>query len=764
MKLLLIFTLTFLSLSCTVATDNEESQRLKVLIVDGQNNHTVWPKATVMMKSYLEESGLFDVEVYRTELIWRGEPEINYLKIHNTPTSRLVDEPATDDSFLPKFQNYDVVVSNFGYKAASWPVATQKAFEDYMKNGGAFVSVHAANNTFADWNAYNQMTGLGGWGGRTEKHGPYVYFDEQGKLIKDTTPGDAGAHGNKHEFQITKRNQHPIMDGLPDVWMHAKDECYGRLRGLAVNMTVLASALCPKEEKGTGLHEPMLMTINYGKGRIFHTTLGHQQESYESVGFITTFLRGTEWAATGKVTQTVPSDFPTKNKSSKRPFKDLERDSKVAQAETKKPPNILLILSDDHAWNDYGFMGHEIVKTPSLDKLAAEGVTYKRGYVPTSLCRPSLATIATGLYASQHGITGNDPSRELPGGKTGKEYQQQRAEIIAKIDQLTTLPQLLKSKGYVSLQTGKWWEGNFSRGGFDHGMTRGFPEKGGRHGDDGLKIGREGLSTITDFIDETSEAEKPFFVWYAPYLPHAPHNPPERLLEKYKDKDLPISIAKYYAMIEWFDETNGQLIDHLEQKGLKENTLIVYVSDNGWVSNPTMTGRFLPRSKQSPGESGVRTPIIFSLPNQFKAQMRPELVSSIDIVPTILGAAGINVPTELPGENLYENMKEQRPIQRDTIFGEGFAHDMADLNDPESTLMYRWVIENEWKLILSYDGKNVSYQDYHKDVLSGPRLYNLVEDEHEVNNLAERHPDIVKRLSGKLNQWYPVNSRKVLKM
>ena len=427
------------------------------------------------------------------------------------------------------------------------------------------------------------------------------------------------------------------------------------------------------------------------------------------------------------------------------------------------PPNILLILSDDHAWNDYSFMGHEIVKTPALDQLANEGVTFKRGYVPTSLCRPSLATIATGLYANQHGITGNDPSRELPGGKKGAAYQQQRAEIISKIDNLETLPNMLREQGYVSLQTGKWWEGSFSRGGFDQGMTRGFPQPGGRHGDDGLKIGRKGLTTITNFMDKTSAEGKPFLVWYAPFMPHTPHTPPERLLQKYQNRGLSDPIARYYAMIEWFDETNGELFEHLEKTGLKDNTLIVYVSDNGWITNPNQRDRFLPRSKQSPGESGVRTPIMFSLPNSFKPQMRPEAVSSIDIVPTILGAAGLEVPETLPGLNLFDNMANQTPIARDTIFGEGFAHDMDDLNDPESTLMYRWVIEGKWKLILSYDGKNISYQKYHKDVLAGPRLYNLLEDEYEKVNLADKHPELVARLSAKLEDWYPVKTRTILK-
>ena len=437
-------------------------------------------------------------------------------------------------------------------------------------------------------------------------------------------------------------------------------------------------------------------------------------------------------------------------------------DTSEESTNTETPPNILLILSDDHAWNDYSFMGHDIVQTPALDKLAAEGVTFKRGYVPTSLCRPSLATVATGYYAYQHGITGNDPSRKLPGGKKGAEYKKQRAEIIAKIDKVATLPQMLKEKGYVSLQTGKWWEGNFTRGGFDQGMTRGFPKPGGRHGDDGLKIGRKGLDVITNFIDETSAANKPFFVWYAPFMPHSPHTPPKRILKKYQGKGLSDSVAKYYAMIEWFDETNGELFQHLENKGLKDDTLIVYVSDNGWIANPKQLDRFLPKSKQSPNESGVRTPIMYSWPAKFAPQMRPEPSSSIDIVPTILAAAGIDVPKDLPGENLLDEMIEQSPIARDAIFGEGFAHDMDDLDDYESTLMYRWVISGDWKLILSYDGKNISYQQFHDSFLVGPRLYNVTADPFEEVNLADKHPELVKSLSQKLTDWYPVKSRKVI--
>ena len=191
---------------------------------------------------------------------------------------------------------------------------------------------------------------------------------------------------------------------------------------------------------------------------------------------------------------------------------------------TNQKPNIVLILADDQAWNDYGFMGHDRVKTPNLDRLAAESVVFTRGYVPTAVCRPSLMTLITGLYPHQHKVTGNDPN----GGF--KEAKFPREELLVNIDTIPTLPRLLADQGYLSHQSGKWWEGNYQRGGFTHGMTQGR-----RHGDEGLKIGREGLDSIYHFVDYALAEEKPFFLWYAPFLPHTPHNPPARLLDKYAD-------------------------------------------------------------------------------------------------------------------------------------------------------------------------------------------------------------------------------------
>jgi type 1 glutamine amidotransferase len=219
--------------------------------------------------------------------------------------------------FRPHFADFDVVVSN--YNGDRWSPETEKAFEAFVAGGGGFVSVHAANNAFTEWPEYNRMIGIGGWYGRTEKHGPYVYLDDQGKTVRDTSPGPGGHHGQQHEFAIRTRDaKHPIMKGLPPLWMHTKDELYDSLRGPAENLHVLATAYSAPEFDGTRRHEPKLMTLDYGNGRIFHTVLGHTDYSINCVGFVTTLQRGTEWAATGKVTQEVPKDFPTADESSSR--------------------------------------------------------------------------------------------------------------------------------------------------------------------------------------------------------------------------------------------------------------------------------------------------------------------------------------------------------------------------------------------------------------------------------------------------------------
>lgn len=304
-----------------VLTASVDAKKIKVLIVDGQNNHAVWPKSTIMMKQYLEETGMFKVDVDRTVFTWKAQRERAYLTLAGVGETQDLKEPKTDPDFAPKFKKYDVVISNFGWKAASWPEATQKALEKYMSAGGGFVSVHAADNSFPDWEEYNKMIGLGGWGGRNEKDGPYVYYTNEGELKHDHSEGNAGAHGPQHVFPITVRvPDHPITKGMPTVWLTEKDECYAKLRGPGENMIVLATGKDQNDNAPTDRHEPMLMTLTYGKGRIFHTTLGHDDYSCEGVGFIISLLRGVEWAARGKVTIPIPDDFPTADKQSRREF------------------------------------------------------------------------------------------------------------------------------------------------------------------------------------------------------------------------------------------------------------------------------------------------------------------------------------------------------------------------------------------------------------------------------------------------------------
>ena len=294
MRRALIETLSFLVISagCLVA---QGQPPLKALIVDGQNNHSHWPDTTKMMQDYLEQTKLFSVEVARTA------------------------NEGTDETFHPKFQEFDVVVSN--YNGAAWPVDTQKDFEEYVSGGGGLVVVHAADNAFPEWPEYNRMIGLGGWGGRNESNGPLVYFDADGKLVRDTSPRAGGSHGSQHAFAVTIRDpEHPITKGMPGQWMHANDELYDSLRGPGEEMKVLATAFSSSKQGGSERHEPMILVVQFGKGRVFHTPMGHGNDSQECVGFIATFQRGSEWAATGKVTQAIPADFPTVDKPASRKF------------------------------------------------------------------------------------------------------------------------------------------------------------------------------------------------------------------------------------------------------------------------------------------------------------------------------------------------------------------------------------------------------------------------------------------------------------
>ncbi len=398
----------------------------------------------------------------------------------------------------------------------------------------------------------------------------------------------------------------------------------------------------------------------------------------------------------------------------------------AAPESTATPPNIVLIVSDDQRWTDYGFLGHEHIRTPHLDRLASESLVFRRGYVTSSLCRPSLATMVTGLYPHQHKLTSNDPPKGQP-----------REVLTRHIDAVPTLPRLLAERGYLSFQSGKWWEGSFQRGGFTHGMTRGT-----RHGDDGLVIGREGLEPVFAFVDDAVAAERAFFVWYAPFLPHQPHDPPARLLERYESVAPSLNHACYWAMCEWFDETCGELLDFLDERELRGDTLVLFVCDNGWTPQAN-SRRFAPRSKRSPYDGGLRTPILArwpARPGGFTPADSPALASSVDLAPTILAAAGLAPTAEMQGLDLFD---ADALAARQAIFGDVYAHDAVDPEDPVRSLQYRWCIEGRWKLILPHAADEEA------------QLYDIVADPFEERDLAADLPERVRELTQRIDAWWP---------
>ena len=430
-------------------------------------------------------------------------------------------------------------------------------------------------------------------------------------------------------------------------------------------------------------------------------------------------------------------------------------------------PNVVLILSDDQHWRDYAFLGHEQLRTPALDRLAAESLVFTRGYVPSSLCCPSLASLVTGHYPHEHLITGNDPpeqpgvTRRSPAG--AKLFAEGREAMNKRLERWPTLPALLGKHGYKSLQTGKWWQGHYSRGGFDEGMT-----KGSRHGDKGLDIGRKTMQPVYDFIDRQNQADKPFFVWYAPLLPHGPHDPGKELVTHYQTKTDSTHVARYWGNVERFDQTVGELLAHLDDRNLSKNTLIVYVCDNGWITNPER-GSFAGKSKLSPYDGGLRTPIMLRQPGRIQPGYSEALASSLDLVPTILASCRLPAPEGLPGINLLD---AKAVAARKQLFGACYQHTLVDLDKPGRSLLWRWTVKDlpsgeTWKLIepvthgLPGPHHFPAYEAKRVDPLSEARfeagqleLFDVAVDPDEKENVAAAHHDVVEMLQADLDRWW----------
>ena len=429
------------------------------------------------------------------------------------------------------------------------------------------------------------------------------------------------------------------------------------------------------------------------------------------------------------------------------PFAKIRSSDAPAPIAPASKPNVLLILGDDQGWGDYGFMGHKQIRTPNLDRLAAQSLCFDRGYVPSSLCRASLATIITGLWPQEHGITSNDPP--LPAGLTMAQamkdptFLEDRKKMVDQFNRMPSLAKTFTAAGYRTLQTGKWWEGEACRCGFTDGMTHGDVSKGGRHGDEGLKIGRQSLEKVLQFIDPANKnsptiSSAPFFIWYAPMMPHEPHNPPKRLVDKYRDKTPSIHVARYWAMCTWFDETVGEILEKLEKSGNAENTIVVFLADNGWIQKADGPG-FAPKSKRSPFDGGLRTPILVRYPAKLKPAKIDIPVSSTDVAPTILSLAGLKIDPKQKGVNLADF---KAVANRPYLPGSVFSHNAVSIDDPSKNLEYGWIIRDNWKLIIPYI-PNESIM-----------LYDLKMDPSEEKNLAKDYPDKVSELRKLLGDWF----------
>lgn len=437
-------------------------------------------------------------------------------------------------------------------------------------------------------------------------------------------------------------------------------------------------------------------------------------------------------------------------------------------ADVAQRPNVVIILADDQACGDFGFMGNAHVYTPNIDQLAQQSARYRHGYVPMSVCRPSLATILTGLYPHQHGIHFNHPPPGLAAMQrdlTGAGYRRIRATTDHLIENIPTLPRLLAAQGYACLQTGKHWEGSFRTAGFTHGMTTGLPADrlspitGTRtqangdwvahgNGDAGLVIGRETMQPIDSFVAQHA-LQRPFLIWYAPFLPHTPFDAPPRFQQLAARPDVPEYLRPYYAQIAMFDETVGHLLKTLQQHQVLHNTLIVFASDNGFrprADNPDRQDR---RSKLSQFENGLRTPILLRLEDRIVPADHSQLVHTIDLLPTILSATGLGnlITTEMQGTNLMPSATGQQSLPERSVFGAIYPNDARTLRQPSMHVRGKWVRHGDFKLIIPGPQKPAL-------PLS---LFDLNNDPNETNNLAQdpEYKTTVIELTQKIQQWWP---------
>ena len=429
----------------------------------------------------------------------------------------------------------------------------------------------------------------------------------------------------------------------------------------------------------------------------------------------------------------------------------------------EKLPNIVLIIGDDHGYPYFGFMGANYISTPNMDTLANSGILFTNGYVPDNHCRPALQSLITGTLPIDYEYKVKKIKSDEMKKKSFMEMSDQEQKSwndnfkYHSMRYFQTLPGLLKKKGYTSFQTGKWWEYHYEYGGFTDGMTSGWvrEQKNGRNwfqqfmGGKGTDIGRITNQPVFDFIEKNRD--NPFFIWYAPQLPHYPFDAPEKYTKLYEGRGYSKSAVEYYANCTWFDDAVGELIKYFKTNRLYNNTLFIYINDNGWEQEPQQEFFDDPMRSHNGGDKGklsvydqsFRTPIIFSWESNIEKNLRrDDLVHSTDIPATILDIAGINIPNDYHGTS-YKNAIYNEPFSgRTEIIGHGEKiRDTSENGDPMGLdTEYYWIRKNGW--FFSWD-----------QVQQKKMLFNIEDDPYSTINVVDQNPLIISELTKKLDNW-----------
>ena len=429
-------------------------------------------------------------------------------------------------------------------------------------------------------------------------------------------------------------------------------------------------------------------------------------------------------------------------------------DSTEEQDVSAQLPNIILLVGDDQGYPYFGFMGADYIHTPNMDSLAAGGTLFTDGYVSDNHCRPSLQTLLTGLlpidyYQKAFAMADREiAARNIPEDsmQVFREDFDRRGKAFASTN---SLPRMLARIGYVSFQGGKWWEFNYQNGGFTHGMTKGWTEQDQKNGDwflkhmggDGMDLARVTNQPAYDFLEQTKG--KPFFMWFAPSLPHYPFDAPEKYYSLYRDKNMSESAKQYYANCTWFDDAWGQMVVHLKEKGLYDNTLVVYVNDNGWEQEPDQEFWNDPMRSHNGGDKGkssiydmsFRSPVIFSWPAKITAGVRTDaLIHSADIPATILDYAGVEIPDDFFGVSYRTVIEQEKSRIRDVVMGNVIS---TRGYTPENVMGVHvegyWVRKDNWFL---------RWHVTHDEL----ELFDLSNDRRNDHDLSGEYPEVLTTL------------------